>query len=234
MSKKTKNDRIRTYVKGLDDNLQGGIPRSSIVLIAGSPGTMKSSLGFYILYNNAIKNDRKGVYISLEESRDTLLKGMKSLGMDLENASEKMSILDIGFIRNQIKEFNRDGWMDVFKMYVRNLKRNMDNDFLVIDSLAVLETMSDMENPRKELFDFFSWLHSLDVTTFLIHEMPYNELYFSDAGEGFLTDGIVHLELRREVNNVNLYMSVMKMRKTDHSRDYFPLLYADGFELIRG
>ncbi len=234
MSKKSKQERIKTYVKGLDDVLQGGVPQNSIVLLAGSPGTMKSSLGFYVLYHNALESGRKGVYISLEESRDSLLKGMESLDMDWDKVAKNLSILDLGLIRNRMAELDRTSWLEVFKMYVRNLRRNLENEFLVIDSLAVLQTMADMENPRKEFFKFFTWLRNLEVTTFLVHEMPYEDVYFSDAGEGFLSDGIIHLDLRREGNNVNLYLSVMKMRKTSHSRDYHPLLYADGFEIVKG
>lgn len=234
MSKKTQDPRMKTFVKGLDEVLNGGIPRKNIVLLAGSPGTMKSSLGFYILYHNAMANDLKGLYVSLEEGRETLLNGMKNLGMDPEKVSDKVTVQDISLIRSHLKDLDGRGWMDVFKMYLRNLKMNQGYHFLVIDSMAVLELMADMENPRKELFEFFTWLRNLDVTTFLIHELPANDLQFSDAGEGFLTDGILHLELRREANNVDLYLSVIKMRKTNHSRDYYPLLYADGFELIRG
>ncbi len=234
MAKEEGLSRVKTYVKGLDDVLEGGVPKKSIVLIAGSPGTMKSSLGFYILYHNALNEGKKGVFISLEENRDSLLKGMEGLGMDWKKVSKNMSILDIGLIRNQMSELNRKGWMDVFKMYIRNLRLNLKNEFLVIDSLPVLNTMADLQNPRKDLFQFFEWLQDLEVTTFIIHEMPVEGLHFSKGGEGFLSDGIFHMELRRVENKVNLYMSVMKMRKTDHMRDYFPLIYEDGFEIVRG
>ncbi len=229
-----KEGRLKTYVRGLDEVLEGGVPKNSIVLLAGSPGTMKSSLGYYILYHNALENGKKGVYISLEESRDSLLKAMNGLGMDWNKVSSNLSILDLGLIRNRLVEMDKQSWMEVFKMYIRNLRMNLENEFLVIDSMAVLQTMAKMKNPRTELFNFFTWLRKLDVTTYVIHEMPYGEVQFSEFGEGFLSDGIIHLELRRDVNKVNLYLSIMKMRKTDHSRDYFPLIYKDGFEVIRG
>ncbi len=227
-------ERIETYVKGLDESLQGGIPVNSIVLLAGSPGTMKSSLGFYILYHNALEKGKRGVYISLEESRDSLIKNMAGLGMDWENVSKKMSILDLGLIRSRMKELDKTAWTEVFKMYVKNLRKNLKNEFLVIDSMAVLETMADFKEPRKDLFMLYEWLRKLDVTVFLVHEMPINEIFFTDAGEGFLSDGIVHLELRRENNAVNLFLSVLKLRKTHHARDYFPLIYDGAFEIVKG
>ena len=45
--------RYRTHVHGLDENIGGGIPEGSVVLLSGTAGTMKSSLAYYMLYTNA-------------------------------------------------------------------------------------------------------------------------------------------------------------------------------------
>ena len=58
-----KVNRVKTYVKGLDEVMEGGIPEGSVVLVAGKPGTMKSSFAFNILYHNANKEDKSGVYL---------------------------------------------------------------------------------------------------------------------------------------------------------------------------
>ena len=55
--------RIKTYIKGLDENLQGGIPEGHIVLVCGSAGTMKSSVSFNILYNEVL-NGKTAIYIT--------------------------------------------------------------------------------------------------------------------------------------------------------------------------
>ena len=62
MSGKMK-EKIRTCIPGLDDLMSGGIPRGHVVLISGLPGTMKSSLAYNILHNNAKQSGRKGLYI---------------------------------------------------------------------------------------------------------------------------------------------------------------------------
>lgn len=226
--------RVKTYVRGLDENLEGGVPENSVILLAGPPGTMKSSMGFSILYNNIKKNDKRAVYISLEESRDSLIENMSGLGMHWGTVDRQLSILDLGLIRSRMSDLDDMDWMNVFKRYVKNLKENLSNDFLVIDSLPILKTMADFEEPRKELFNFFDWLRNLEVTTFVIHEMPLEGLVFSASGEGFLSDGVIHLELKREDTKMDLFLSVVKMRRTKHSRDYYPLIYEDGFELMKG
>ena len=32
-------EKIETYIEGLDDKMQGGIPTQSVVLVVGEPGT---------------------------------------------------------------------------------------------------------------------------------------------------------------------------------------------------
>ena len=72
-------DRIRTYIAGMDECLEGGIPAGSVTLICGRPGSMKSSLAYNILYKNAINEDRKSVYVTLEQTPDSLMQHMSSL-----------------------------------------------------------------------------------------------------------------------------------------------------------
>jgi len=225
--------RVRTYIRGLDEQLQGGIPKGHVVLLAGKPGTMKSSVAFNMLYNNA-RNDGNGcVYVTLEQSRDSLLENMTGLGMDIKGLESKLSVLDLALIRKKLKQLANKSWLEVFKMYVDNLDKTMDITILVIDSLPVLEVMAKFEDPRDDLFRFFEWLRELDITTFLIAEMEQDSDKFCQNGEDFLSDGIVHLDLRRDDRQVNLFLSVVKMRKTAHRRGYYPLIFDEGgFEAV--
>ena len=227
--------RIGTFVKGLDKSMGGGIPAGSMVMIAGQPGTMKSSFAFHILYHNTAKANLRCVYVSLEQSRESLLMNMKGLGLDIGGLKEELSVLDLGMIRKKLSHMTSQTWMEVFKMYLKNIKANMGIDILVIDSLAVLELLARLKDPRTELFHIFEWLREMDLTCILVAEMESGSQDFCRHGEDFLVDGILHLDLRREGQAVNLYFSIMKMRLTDHKRGYFPLIYdKDGFEVVMG
>ena len=226
-------NRIKTYVKGLDNEMQGGIPEGSVVLIAGKPGTMKSSIAFNILYHNANKEDKSGVYVTLEQGRDSLLVNMDGLGMKLSGLEKEISVLDLGMIRKKLIQLTNQTWMEVFKMYIKNLKKNMDIELIVIDSLPILEVMARFESAREELFHFFEWLRDMEVTAFLITEMEQGSDKFCLYGEDFLSDGIIHLDLKREGTQVNLFLSIVKMRQTGHKRGYFPLILdKEGFEVV--
>lgn len=225
--------RIRTYIRGLDEQLQGGIPKSHVVLISGKPGTMKSSVAFHVLYHNARTEGLGCVYVTLEQSRESLLENMSGLGMDTKGLETKLSVLDLGLIRKKLKQLANKSWLEVFKMYIDNLDKTMDIAVLVIDSLPVLEVMAKFEDPRDDLFRFFEWLRELEITTFLIAEMEQDSSRFCQNGEDFLSDGIVHLDLRRDDRQVNLFLSVVKMRKTAHRRGYYPLIWDEGgFEVV--
>ncbi|MCK5024907.1 MAG: AAA family ATPase [Thermoplasmata archaeon] len=228
-----KVNRVKTYVKGLDGVMQGGIPEGSVILVAGKPGTMKSSFAFNILYHNANKEDLAGVYVTLEQGRDSLLNNMDGLGMKLGGLEKEISVLDLGMIRKKLVQLTNQTWMEVFKMYLKNLKKNMDISLVVIDSLPILEVMARFDSPREELFHFFEWLRDMDVTAFLITEMQQSSEQFCKYDEDFLSDGIIHLDLKRENNMVNLFLGVVKMRQTGHKRGYSPLIFdKDGFEIV--
>jgi len=66
--------------------------------------------------------------------------------------------------------------------------------------------------------------------------MEPDKLYFGQYGvEDFLADGIFHIDLERDGKNVNLFFSVVKMRKTAHDRAYYPLIVdKNGFEIVTG
>ena len=225
--------RIRTFIRGLDEQMQGGVPAGHIVLIAGKPGAMKSSVAFNILYHNAKQNGLGGLYVTLEQNRESLVASMAQLGMDGHGLENKINVLDLGLIRKKLQQVGNKSWIEVFKMYVQNLDSTLDLDLLVVDSLPVIEVLAKFVEPRDDLFRLFEWLRELGVTVFLISEMEQGSDRFCANSEDFLADGILHLDIRRDDRHVGLYVAVVKMRRTAHSREYFPLIFdPTGFEIV--
>ncbi len=221
--------RIQTFIRGFDDALDGGIPEGHVILVVGEPGTMKSSLTYSILYNNAKEEGTKGLYISLEQSRQSLLDHMEGLGFDLGVVEDKVHLLDLGLIRKNLKMLGDQTWMHVFKMYAENLKNSTDYQILILDSLPVLELLASFEDPRQELFHFFEWLRELNITTFLITEMGQESRRYAKHDEDFLADGILHLKMEM-VDDVNVQrrLRCVKMRSANHQMNFFTLLFNDG------
>jgi circadian clock protein KaiC len=220
---------VKTYIDGFDDKMQGGIPPGSVVLLVGQPGTMKSSVAYNILFNNAKENDSRGLYVTLEQSSKSLGRHMATMGMDPEMVRDKMEIVDIGLIRKKLTSLQDQSWVQVFKMYTKNLKETSDYQLLVIDSLPVLNVLAKFANPREELFHLFEWLRDLGVTTILITEMTPDTAKFANHGEDFLADGIIYLRMA-EIGDVSVQRQIrcVKMRSVNHNGDYHSLLFDNG------
>jgi KaiC/GvpD/RAD55 family RecA-like ATPase len=228
-------DRIKTYIQGFDEIMGGGIPEGHIVLLAGEPGTFKSSIAFNCVFNS-VKNDKMvGCYITLEQSRDSLIQQMTEMGMKLGDVEGNLSIVDLGLIRKNLEKLGQQSWMQIFKTYAHNLQENINYDILIIDSMPVLTMMAEFEKPRSELFHFFEWLREMGVTAMILSEMKSGSDEYAEFGEDFLSDGIIHLKMEK-VSDVNIQrrIRVVKMRSTAHSPDFFTLLFGkDGFKATR-
>ncbi len=215
--------RIKTYIQGLDEQLNGGVPVGHVCLVSGMPGTMKSSVTYSILHNNAKHGGKKGLYISLEQGRDSLIEHMDGLGMPNEEVDGLVNIVDIGYLRlNMDTSSEQQSWMRIFKMYAENLHVSNEYEILICDSLPVLELLADVDNRRAELFHFFGWLRELGVTTFLIAEASDQANVVHD--EDFLADGIIRLRKEQMGYDVSRQIVIDKMRTTKHNTGYFSLM----------
>ena len=224
--------RIKTFVNGLDENLSCGIPKGNIILVSGAAGTMKSSLAYYILHMNAVKEGIRALYISLEQNKPSLLRQMEYLHMP-GDTDGLVEVLGLGEIRLQAQS---GGWFDTFRFAVSETKRRLNYELLVVDSLGALQIMSQFKSPREDLFRFFEWLRSLNITTFMISEMPVGPFTcYGTMDTDFLSDGIIHMSLV-QVGDTDVHRRIrcVKMRDTDHATSFFSFLKSkDGFSVTR-
>ncbi len=251
--------RIKTYIEGFDENLEGGIPEGHIVLMAGSAGTMKSSVTFNILYNEALAG-KTCLYLTLEQSHASLINHCVNMGFDLtkvntiimrdlgnfkndiaklnSSSGGNLILVDVGCIRkeiNDVKVSENRSWLNVIKNIIKKIKTESNLDVFVLDSLSALYVLSRFENPRIELFYIFEFLRDMDITSFLISEIPIDGSRYAEYDEDFLSDGIIHLRLTPFRRNIVREISIVKMRTTNCNNDVFSLEYKNGsFKALYG
>ena len=75
-------DRISTGVARLDHMLGGGLFRGSTVLVSGTMGTGKSTLGAHLISAACTRGER-ALLVLFEESPDQVIRNMRSVGLDL-------------------------------------------------------------------------------------------------------------------------------------------------------
>jgi len=223
------DERIPTYVQGLDGALRGGIPRGHVVGIVGPGGSMKTSLGLYTLVKNRAAG-RKGLYVTIEEGRDSIVRTMRRLGL---GESEDF-IVDISRLR-----LEREGaeeihdWVRVLQDFLSRRQQKDPVGLVVIDSLDALASLSQIRDARTTLFHFFHFLRGLGITSLVVAEQdPARPGVDHDVA--FLADGVIELRFSGVgEGRVQLLVRVAKMRHVDHSRDYLILTYGSkGFAAV--
>src|SRR6058998_4314760 len=221
---------VSTHVAGLDAALGGGIPQGSIVLVAGTPGTMKSSLIYNIMYHNA-KAGRRGLYITLEQTTDSLRIAMERMGYaPLDDG--RLYVLDLGVLRTTLRkaESTKD-WVGIIVGIIREAIAANGYQILALDSMDALYALANFEAPRRELFQLYASLRELGLTTFLVTEIPIGSAKLAQFGEDFLADGIIHLRhVEVGETDVQLRLRCVKMRMMNHVHNSLALTFGeDGF-----
>ncbi len=213
--------------------LKGGIPHGHVVLICGAPGTYKSSITLNLLANNCTNDRRKGLYITLEEPKESLFITAEGLGMP-EWDDENLLIADLGMMRLQHEADDEPGWIDYIENYIQRRVED-GTEIIVLDSLSALYSLDDIENPRKELFRFFGAMRRLGVTIILISEVKNDKGSYGEYCEDFLSDGIIYLN-HYDISDTEsqLRIKCVKMRHVHHSKNFFSLMVEDGkFQIAR-
>ena len=216
----------KTYIKGFDKELGGGIPEGHILLIAGTPGTMKSSLSYYFLYHNVLKTDAHGLYLSFEQSKKSLTFQLKRMKMDTE-LGDRLQVVDLSRLRHTAGDYKSKNWLNIIQKHLELLHNKYQFNLLVIDSLPVLEILSLMDEKRTKLFQFFEWLREINLTTLIINEVSPDPNILRD--EDFLADGIIQLSLER-VGDIDIFRRIrcVKLRGMNHNTSIFTLEYKNG------
>jgi len=230
--------RIPTYITGLDERLGGGVPRGHIVLVSGPAGSLKSTLAYRILYHAAVDRGLSGLYLSMEQSRKSLMGQMSAFGMDAARA-KTLNVIDVRGLRRELETNSmQPHWLLGLREQLTRYKAELGCDLLAVDSLDALYALTPFENPRNEIFQFLEELRDLEATVFLISEMPADRRTFGAYNvEEFLADGILHLRIKEVdvglTTSVRRFVAILKMRGVEHDMDYYPLLVQKGrFEIV--
>lgn len=83
-----KPDCVKTGIAGLDDILSNGIPRGNIILVEGSIGAGKTTMGVEFVYRGASQFDEPGIIVVFEVSPDKIMRDALGLGWDLRKLEE--------------------------------------------------------------------------------------------------------------------------------------------------
>jgi KaiC/GvpD/RAD55 family RecA-like ATPase len=219
---------VPTGIKGLDEILSGGFPFPSVILVAGEPGSGKTTLALQSLFNGA-KNGEKGIYITgISEPVDQIQAMMSNFSFyDPEIVkSGLVKFLDIGEV------MFTDGPSTALDL-VTNIVLKEDVKRLAIDPITTISyTYSDPKQYRKFLHDFFVTLKSLELLAILVAEFSPDLI---TQPESFMVDGVVFMYLQNLENPLVFKpgIQIRKMRGVEHTKDILRLGFTkDGIRIL--
>jgi len=208
-------ERIVVGVEGFDELVDGGIPSGNTVLISGPAGSGKTIFSLEFIVKGAEKGE-KGIYLSLEESEENLVKICNQFGWDIKK------YLDNDIVR--ILRYDPYRYENVMEILLTNL-RELNAKRIVIDSVSAMNLyIQDIREIRKTLVDIQNLTNENKAVSFLVSEIPADNLRkISSYGvEEFVCDGIIVLYYLQAQTEFTRSILVWKMRASNHSRKIHP------------
>ena len=222
--------RITTGIKELDELLNGGLPKKSITLVSGPPGSGKSILCFQFLYEG-VKNGENILYLTLDKKENGALLQAKAIGFDFQPAiaegKAKFRYLNIN--KKQVYETMTNEIMDggyqrivldsitpLSEMPLYRGEKDNSFPYTYTGPIDTEEIMLTGPIRRRHLRFIMTALESTDATSIVTSELPLGSPYLSRDGiSEFLADGVILLNYDPVMDRRKL--SVIKMRNTRHT-----------------
>ncbi len=209
MSNKVSIRRLPTGVPGLDNLLGGGLPEFSFNLIAGTPGSGKTTLAHQIMFALANPDNRALYFTVLGEPALKMLR-----------YQQQFPFFDITKINQSIRFVNLsadllDGNFDRVLSRIAEEVKDYAPSLVFVDSFrSVVQSAKQEEQGASELQRFVQHLGmqmtSWQATTFLIGEYLLPEAESSPVFT--VADGILWMSQNLHHNSMVRKMQVVKMR----------------------
>jgi KaiC/GvpD/RAD55 family RecA-like ATPase len=223
--------RVKTGVYGLDSLLEGGIPEGRVIIVSGSPGAGKTTLGVQFLRTGA-KRGETGIYLSILEDPRVVVQDQSKYEPELAKMyrDKKLIFIDAGPLTwGELMAMGNDDQPEDSKKLlspshllqrITPLVEEMNVRRLVIDSSMALRYDYDEGIARKELTRFIRTLKGLDCTIMLLSELTDPTAY---SAEHFAAQGVIFLHHFMHNRQMVRALQIIKMRGTKHDNQLHPM-----------
>jgi circadian clock protein KaiC len=220
--------RASTGVKGLDERIGGGLPTPSVILVAGEPGTGKTTFCMQCLFRGA-RLGEPGIYVTaISEPVDQIHRYMAGYTFYDRRLVESGAVkfLDISEV------LMKRGAREALDMTISFIRRS-DAKRVVIDSITPFSyTFTQPQEYRRFLHEFFTVLKALETLTLLVAEFSPEA---TTTPESYMADGVIYLYLQRgeTPSSFKPGLQVRKLKGTEHPKDILRLGFTrDGIRVL--
>ena len=197
-------------VPGLDELIEGGFPVPSTILVAGEPGTGKTTFSVQSLFDVA-RNDGVGIYLAAISEPpwvvQSFLSNFEFYDPELVDTN-KVVFADLG----SSLVYEPENLMERLQHIVETYQPNR----LVIDPITPIREILERKgiNDREFMHNLFAYLKTLSCTTIITAEQNYHTI--PSSLEGYMVDAVIVMSYPEEEGVRRKYLEVLKFRGTDH------------------
>lgn len=231
-------DRVPTGVKGLDDMLNGGLPKGRIILVVGSPGSGKTTFAMQFLVGGA-KTGEAGLYVSLDEKPERVKENLASFNWSLESLEHdgKITFIDATQLRrpgtrmiqtsveaeSPVSLVLPELTLGMLARTIRRVAAEEGIQRIAIDPItSLMLRYPDEAKRRKAVLLFFDALESTGCSVVVTSELRTTQLDRSFQLEEYLSQGAILLHTLIHEANVIRAIQVEKMRGISHDAQLRP------------
>jgi len=226
LNKEVSAERVSTGVPGLDDMLGGnGVFRGSGILVSGSSGTGKTTIGASFA-DAACERGEAVLFFSFEESEAEIQRNMASVGLDLARW------VDRGLLHFHCERPTTRGLEDHLAM-MQQLIQEKAPTLVVIDPVSSLARGATAFDVSAMLMRQVYYLKEAGITAVMTVLTDEGELAESIINISSLVDTSLELVTLTALGERNRGLYVLKSRGTAHSNQIREFLLSDtGMEVL--
>jgi circadian clock protein KaiC len=229
LNKEVISKRINTGIDKLDELLSGGLPRNSITLVSGTPGSGKTILCYHYLLEG-LKNGENCLYLTSDERIENIIKQAGELGFNFQHWTDQGKLrflyldLDKWNIHKEMDEAIKTG--NFSRVVLDSLTPVSEVPVWISSSREIIPyedsggtekfPSSSIPSTRMNIRRIMSILGKENCTALVTSEVPEGSRSLSrDTISEFIVDGIIMMDL--DVTMDRRKLTIRKMRTTNHT-----------------
>jgi len=212
---------IPTGIKNLDEVIGGGFLKGSMILVAGNPGSGKTTFAAQFIYEG-LRRGESCLYVSFLEDEAEFGRHFSCLGMNFKMYSEKGLFKYLWFppSRTSLKLVTDTILREVTE---RNVQR------FVLDSTTAIPYGKTKEEARAFITNLVNLgLRPQATTSIFIAELPYGQKIIGSGFEEFVADAVFVLSLERYKHLSRRMLEIRKIRWTNIPVSDFEFVINEG------
>jgi KaiC/GvpD/RAD55 family RecA-like ATPase len=200
--------RIETRIPGLDEMLDGGLPKGSTTIVVGGC--------------------ENGVYVSFNETPEILQQYMGQYGWDIETLEKQGKLSVMRLDPSDVLQVIREDYGQV-----RDTLKALGAKRFVLDPLSTFNSIiKDPFDRKMSLLKFCEWLRKQDCTSLMTVEAERQPASTDGLGfEEYVVDGVIVMYNLQMRNVRQSAIEVLKMRGSRHSRKIVPFVFDNGIRI---